>query len=75
MSFSNPITIKTTKDPSPLSLWWRARSPMEKIGVGATVSAGALAATALLFPGVAQAALGGALTATGGYLLKRAFGR
>lgn len=55
--------------------WWGERTPLEKVGVVALgIAAGAVAA-ALVFPHTAAAAGGGALTATGGWLLKKAFGK
>jgi hypothetical protein len=55
--------------------WWSERSPLEKVGISALAIAGGVVAGVLLFPHVAAAATGGALTATGGYLLKKGFGR
>ena len=64
-----------TKNPTAMREAWSARSPLEKLGVAAVVAVSVTVAVGLLFPKVFGAALGGALTASGGYLLKKAFGR
>jgi hypothetical protein len=53
--------------------WWKARTPLEKVGTVALGLAGGLVVAALLFPSVAAATAGGALTAAGGLLLKKGF--
>lgn len=55
--------------------WWEQRTPLEKVGVVALGIAGGVVTAAVVFPHAAAAAGGGALTATGGWLLKRAFGK
>ncbi len=57
-----------------LGRWWDQRSGLEKVGVGALAVAGGVLAAVVIFPHAAAAAGGGALTASGAYLLKKAFG-
>ena len=57
------------------STWWSERTPLEKVGVVALGVVGGAIAGALLFPHAAAATVGGALTAGGGLLLKKGFGR
>lgn len=55
--------------------WWSERSPLEKVGTVALGVVGVTVAGIVLFPHVAAAATGGALTATGAFLLKKGFGK
>lgn len=55
--------------------WWGERTPLEKVGVVALGVVGGALAAVIVFPHAAAAATGGALTATGGLLLKKAFGK
>ena len=64
----------TTRSKGELSRWWSERSVLEKVGVGALALAGTAIAAVVVFPHAAAAAGGGALTASGAYLLKKAFG-
>ena len=57
----------------PITTWWEKRTAPEKVGVAA-ISAGILVVGAVaLAPEMAAAAAGGALTATGAWLLRKGF--
>ena len=57
----------------PITTWWEKRTALEKVGVAA-ISAGIVVVGAVaLAPEMAAAAVGGALTATGAWFLKRSF--
>lgn len=57
------------------SSWWTERTPLEKVGVVALGVVGGAVIGAILFPHAAAATVGGALTAGGGLLLKKGFGK
>ena len=58
-----------------MSVWWRERSPLEKIGAVAVAGTVALVAAVVLFPHAAAAVGGGALASGGAFLLKKGFGK
>jgi hypothetical protein len=55
--------------------WWQQRTALEKVGATAVAVLGVVVVGVFLFPQIAAAAAGGALTATGAALLKDGFAR
>jgi hypothetical protein len=55
--------------------FWESLTPLEKVGTVALGVAGTVAVVAFLVPGLASAATGGALTASGAWFLKGGFGK
>jgi hypothetical protein len=64
-----------TRRQGELSRWWRERTVLEKVGVGALAIAGTVIAAVVVFPGAAATAGGGALAASGAYLIKKGLGK
>lgn len=55
--------------------WWEERTHLEKTGAAVLGAVRFVVLSAIPFPHAAAATAGGALTAGGGVLLKKAFGR